>query len=108
LYKLNFIVLYYYNKILFSLIINYKFIHTNSKLTFAVDVQFSVESPSNSTRALAATAAFCSLYETSPVCKALISDLFAISFSDVYLSVTSYKQDIIKLLYQNFITIIMY
>ena len=59
------------------------------KLTLAAATLFSAETPSSSTRALAAVAALCSLYETSPACKALISALFAVAFSALKPSVTT-------------------
>lgn len=59
------------------------------ELTLAAATLFSAETPSSSTRALAAVAALCSLYETSPVCKALISALFAVAFSALNPSVTT-------------------
>jgi len=63
-------------------------------LTLAAATLFSAETPSSSTRALAAVAALCSLYDTSPACRALISALFAVAFSALNPSVTTWRKQI--------------
>lgn len=69
---------------------DFSFIHSEvNSLTLAAATLFSAETPSSSTRALAAVAALSSLYETSPACRALISALFAVAFSALNPSVTT-------------------